>query len=113
MGEEADPDAAWQLRKALYGTRRAALLFQEYVISTMKSVGFTPVAVAAQVFYHKSWQIWAVVHGDDFAAAGEPHHLAKLDEALEQFFVLKKLPRVGPTERRRQRWQVHEAVDYL
>ncbi len=72
-GEEADPEAVWQLRKALYGTRRAALLFQEYVISTMKSIGFTPVAVAAQVFCDKGWQILAVVHGDDFAAAGEPH----------------------------------------
>ncbi len=37
-GEEEDSSIVWQLRKALYGTRRAALLFQEYVISTMKTL---------------------------------------------------------------------------
>ncbi len=88
----------WQLQKALYGTRRAALLFQESVISTMKTICFVRVLVAAQVFYHRLWTIFAVVHGDDFGAAGEPEALAQLDEALEQFFVLKKLSRVGPPE---------------
>jgi hypothetical protein len=97
-GEETEADMVWQLLKALYGTRRAALLFQEYVISTLKSIGSVRIMVAAQVFYHKEWQILAVVHGDDFAAAGEPHQLSKLDEALGQFFVLKLLPRVGPPE---------------
>ena len=95
-GEEPDSRYVWQLLKALYGTRRAALLFQEYVITAMKTIGFFAVQVASQVFYHPGWLVLAVVHGDDFAAAGTPKSLDKLDEAMDQFFTLKKLPRVGP-----------------
>ena len=33
--------------------------------------------------------------GEDFIASGETQSLGMLDEALEQFFVLKKMPRIG------------------
>ena len=64
--ENEDPDYVWQLRKALYGTRRAALKFQEYVIDALVKHGFKRVAVAAQVFYQPQRAILVVVHGDDF-----------------------------------------------
>ena len=38
------------------------------------------------------------VHGDDFAAAGETQSLDMLNEALEHFFVLKKMPGIGLLE---------------
>ena len=41
----------WQLKKSLYGTSRAALLFQEYVIQAMVKMGFTAVLVASQTFF--------------------------------------------------------------
>ena len=41
----------------------------------------------------------ASVHGDDFAASGETQSLGMvIDEGLERFFVLKKMPRLGPPE---------------
>ena len=64
----------------------------------MVKIGFTVVRVAAQTFHHAAWLVQATVHDDDFIAAGETQSLDVLDEALEQFFVLKKMPRFGPPE---------------
>ena len=97
-GEEDEHGVVWQLKKALYGTRRVALLFQEYVIQGMVKIGFTVVRVAAQTFYHAAWLVLATVHGNDFMGSGETQSLDMLDEALEQFFVLKKMPKIGPPE---------------
>ena len=33
-GEEDEHGVVWQLKKTLYGTRRASLLFQEYVVQS-------------------------------------------------------------------------------
>ena len=38
--------------------------------------------------------VLATVDGDDFISACETQSLDMLDEAMEQFFVLKKMPRV-------------------
>ena len=40
----------------------------------------------------------ATVHGDNFLASSETQSLDMFDEALEQFFVLKKMPSIGPHE---------------
>ena len=66
------------------------------MIQATVKVGFTVVRVAAQMFYHATWLVQATVHGDDFTAARETQSLDVLDGALEQFFVLKKMPRIGP-----------------
>ena len=60
--------------------------------------GFTVVRVAVQTFYHATWLVLATVHGDDFVAARQTQSLDMLDEALEQLFVLKKMPRIGLPE---------------
>ena len=88
----------WQLKKALYGTRRAALLCQEHVMHDMVKIGFTAVREAAQSFHHATWLVLATVHGDDITAAGDTPSLDMLDETLVQFSVLKKMPRIGPPE---------------
>ena len=62
----------------------------------MVKIGFTAVRVAAQTCYYAPRQVLATVHGDDFIAAGETHPLDMLDEVSEQFFLLKKMPRIGP-----------------
>ena len=48
-----------------------------------------------QTFYHETWLVLANAHGDDFLAAGETQSLNMIDEALEQFFVLKKMPTIA------------------
>ena len=73
-------------------------MFQEHVTQATMKIGFTQVYAAAQTFYHATWLVLATEHGDDFKAAGETQSLDMLDEALEQFFVLKKVPRIEPFE---------------
>ena len=83
----------WQLKKALHGTLRgSALLFQEYATPAMVKIGFT-VACGPQ----HGW-CWHLCTGDDFIAPGETQSLENLDEALEQFFVQKKMPKLGTLE---------------
>ena len=89
--EEDEHGVVWQLNKEVCGTRRAALLFQEYVIRAMVKIGFTVVRVAAWTFYHATWLVLGIVHGDNFTAAGETQSLDMPDEELEQFFVLKTM----------------------
>ena len=67
--QEDEHGVAWQLKKALYRTRRSALLFQECVIHAMVKIRFTVVRAAAQRFYQAAWLVLAIVHGDDFIAA--------------------------------------------
>ena len=64
----------------------------------MVKIGFTVVRVAAPTFFHAARLALATVHGDDLTAAGVAQSVDMLDEALEQFFVLKKMPRIGPPE---------------
>ena len=87
LQEEDEHGVVWQLKKALYGTRRAALLFQEYVIQATVKIGPRVVRVAAQTFCHAAWLVLATVHGDDFEAASETQSLDILDEAMEQHFL--------------------------
>ena len=54
-GEEDEHGVVWQSKNALFRTRRAALLFQEYVVQAMVKIG---------------WR-WLFLHGDDFIASGE------------------------------------------
>ena len=39
--QEEDHGVVWQLKRAVCGTRRAAVLIQEYVIQAMVKIGFT------------------------------------------------------------------------
>ncbi len=41
---------AWQLQRAMHGSRRASLLFQNYVMEVLASIGFVRLMVACPVF---------------------------------------------------------------
>ena len=51
---------------------------------------------ASQTFHHVLWCVPVTVQGGHFIEAGES--LNKLSEALEQLFLLKKMPTVGPPQ---------------
>ena len=63
----------------------------------MVKIGFTVVCVVAQTVYHAAWLVLTTLHGD-FTEASEAQSLDMLDEALEEFFVLEKMPRTGHLE---------------
>ena len=74
---ERKTSMAWSGRSRKHCTRpRAALMFEEDVIQAMVEIGFIAVTVAAQTFYHESWQVLATEHGDDFIADGDVQALS-------------------------------------
>eukprot|EP00959_Pyramimonas_sp_CCMP1952_P321942 6736458-Pyramimonas_sp.AAC.1 len=51
-GEEPE-GIVYQLKRALYGTRRASLLFQNLIVEVMEKGGFARIKVTVQVYYNK------------------------------------------------------------
>ena len=50
-------------RNVWFGTRRAALLFQECEKQAMVKIGFTTGQLVVRTFFHSSWLVHATVHG--------------------------------------------------
>ena len=48
---EGDDGIVWQLRKAMYGTRRASLLFAEFMVKVYVDAGYQALACSRQLFY--------------------------------------------------------------
>ena len=57
-----------------------------------------PIVCMPMTFVHPELEIEVAVHGDDFVAEGVKESLDKLDEIMEQYFDVKRLPRIGPAE---------------
>ena len=89
-GEE-EAGYMWQMKRAMYGTRRALRLFQEHM-----KAGYAALKVCHQVYYCLEADSMAAIHGDDIIAEGEPEKLNRLDEVLKQLVVVKVLDRIGP-----------------
>ena len=90
------PGYVWQLRKAMYGTRKAAQAWQEYVAWVFKKNGWIRIAVAAGVYYHPGLNMISATHGDDTLTEGEMEALDILDQQLMADMDVKPLGRVGP-----------------
>ena len=59
-------DLVGLLNMSLYGTRDAAKNWQEEVAVTMKAWGFVQGVYNPCLYYHPTWNIRTLVHGDDF-----------------------------------------------
>ena len=94
-GEE-EAGYMWQMKRAMYGTRRASRLFQEHMKGVLKEAGYAALKVCHQVYHCLETDSMAAIHGDDIIAEGEPKKLDRLDEVLKQLVVVKVLDRVGP-----------------
>ena len=81
----------------LYGTGDAALNWQETVADHLESLGFTRGRSNPCVFDHPSRGIFTLVHGDDYASAGDGKQLRWLQVELEKKFDLKTVV-VGPEQ---------------
>ena len=86
----------WQLRKAMYGTRKAAQAWQEYVANVFKRNGWVRIAIAAGAYYEPTMDMTSAVHGDDVITEGESEALDELDRQLSADMDVKCLGRVGP-----------------
>ena len=93
-GEE-EAGYMWQMKRAMYGTRRASRVFQEHMKGVLKEAGKAALKVCHQVYHCLETDPMAAI-GDDMIADGEPEKLDRLDKVLKQLVVVKVLDRVGP-----------------
>ena len=93
-GEE-EAGYMWQVKRAMYGTRRASRLFQEHMKGVLKEAGYAALKVCHQVYHCLETDSMAAIRGDDIIAEGEPEKLDRV-EVLKQVVVFKVLDRVGP-----------------
>ena len=68
--EDHEEGKCGKLRKALYGTRDAAQNWEHAYIEFLESEGFKRGLSTPCMFWHKSRDIYIVVHGDDFTILG-------------------------------------------
>ena len=73
-----------KLRRALYGTRDAPLLWQADVARVLSKLGFIQGVAHPCVFHHPSKQLALTFHVDDFAVVGPPDALAWLEAELRK-----------------------------
>ena len=94
-GEE-EAGYMWQMKRAMYGTRRASRLSQEHMKGVLKEAGYAALRARQQVYHCLEVDSMAAIHGDGIIAEGEPKDLDRLDEVLKKLVVVKVLDRVGP-----------------
>ena len=89
-----------RLRKAMYGTRAAPLVWHSVVRRVMTQLGFTATKVSPSVYYHHGRDLNVVTHVDDFLCGGDEQHLRWFRKSLEKEFELKyDILGDGPTEK--------------
>ena len=93
-GEE-EAGYMWQMKRAMYGTRRASRLFQEHMKGVLGEAGYAALKVCHQIYYCLEADSMAAIHRDDIIAEGEPDTLNYLDEVLKRLVVVKVLYRIG------------------
>ena len=86
---EAHPDYLGRLRLCLYGTRDAALCWQQTLAEHLIENGFTRGVGHPSVFFHAKRKIWTLVHGDDYCSAGTGENLDWLQDVLENKYEIK------------------------
>ena len=85
-GEE-EAGYMWQMKRAMYGTRRASRLFHEHMKGVLKEAGYAALKVCHQDYHCLETDSMAAIRGDDIIAEGEPDKLDRLDEVLTQLVV--------------------------
>ena len=63
-------DTVGKLVRCMYGTRDAGAIWEGCYVDCLKKIGFTQGAASPCCFYHATWDVAVVVHGDDFTALG-------------------------------------------
>ena len=74
---------------SLYGTRDAAMNWQEEVAREMVRLGFARGKYNPCLYFHQTRNLRTFLHGDDFATVGAREGVKWLKEALERIFEIK------------------------
>ena len=95
-----DPSMLGRLRLCLYGTRDAALNWQQTLSDHLVEAGFKRGVGHPSVFYHPSKDIWTLVYGDDYCSAGSPTALDWMEDLLVNKYDIKT-QRIGKGKTRK------------
>ena len=68
--EDARHDKVGHLRMSLYGTRDAAMNWQEEVARELRKIAFQRGVYNPCLYYHQEKNLRTFLHGDDFATVG-------------------------------------------
>lgn len=106
--EDRDPkdgDVVGHLQMSLYGTRDAAMNWQEEVARQMRAWGFRRGSYNPCLYFHKGWNVKTLVNGDDFVSVGRREDVAKFAALLEKRFGVMQsvIGRGGGDEQREGR----------
>ena len=82
-------DCVGRLRLCLYGTRDAALNWQDTLSKHLLDIGFRRGAAFPSVFVHPERDIWTLVHGDDYFSAGSAQSLTWPESELAKKYEIK------------------------
>ena len=82
-------DKVGHLRMSLYGTRDAAMNWQEEVAREMVRIGFARGKYNPCLYFHQKRNLRTFLHGDDFATVGTRDGARWLKEALEKRSEIK------------------------
>ena len=82
-------DKVGHLRMSLYGTRDAAMNWQEEVAKEMRKWGFTRGQYNPCLYYHRQRNLRTFLHGDDFATVGTREGVQWFKTTLESRFEIK------------------------
>ena len=77
-----------RLRKAMYGTRAAPVVWQKLVRETMHRLGFTSSKKFPCIYHHVEKDIKVLAHVDDFLCTGELSHLQWILRELSKEFEM-------------------------
>ena len=88
---EADKrhDKVGHIRMRFYGTRDAAMNWQDEVAKEMVKIGFVRGRYDPCLYYHRGRNLRTFLHGDDFATVGTRSGVKWLKDALEKRFEIK------------------------
>ena len=94
--EDFEQGKCGKLRRAMYGTRDAALNWEKAYMKFLEEAGFIAGKFSPCVFYHSARKLRAVVHGDDFTVSGPEDQLNWFRSQIQARFEVKFKARLGP-----------------
>ena len=90
----ASQDKLGRLQLCLYGTRDAALNWQQTLSDHLVENGFVRGVGHLSVFHHATRDIWTLVHGDDYCSAGAGADLDWFEDVPAKNYEIKS-QRIG------------------
>ena len=110
-----DADSCWRLERALNGLRKAAQLFQKYLIGLLtEKMGFLSFSGLPTLLRHQEQKVRVAIHVDDPLSTGPGDGVRQMYKSLGTWLVVKIGEAFSPTIPARylggQYWRVQDTI---